>query len=302
LLCCSRKRATRNALASNFVPALTTGATIALRRTFSASAFFDDLRRFDATYFNTVGRALSYVLATPESSLDRDHRVKFALGPESSPADVKAFRARFGIPVVQGYGQSESVIVLSPAARRRRQARSVCVPGQDVAVVHPTRVSVRTGAVGRALISGSRSARSCAGMPPGASGVLQQQAASVARSTPGWYWSGDLAYRDDDGMFPPGPQPTGCEWTPRILQPPRRTHSRARPAWRPCGVRRSRSDHGEGDGALELRNELRSGNSRRSSASSDLGTKWAPRFVASSCDAGHRCRQGRQKPLSVLRG
>ena len=40
----------------------------------------------------------------PNRRYDREHRVKFALGPESSPADVKAFRERFGIPVVEGYG------------------------------------------------------------------------------------------------------------------------------------------------------------------------------------------------------
>ena len=57
-----------NALAASFVPALTHGATIALRRTFSASEFMADVRRYDATYFNTVGRALSYVLATPPSA------------------------------------------------------------------------------------------------------------------------------------------------------------------------------------------------------------------------------------------
>ena len=32
-------------------------------------------------------------------------------------------------------------------------------------------------------------------------GYYNNEAASVARSRNGWYWSGDLAYRDDDGMF-----------------------------------------------------------------------------------------------------
>src|SRR4051794_15017551 len=77
-----------NALASTFVPAFTSGATMALRRKFSASEFFADLRRVHATYFNTVGRALSYILATPPSPDDRNHRVKFALAPESSATDA----------------------------------------------------------------------------------------------------------------------------------------------------------------------------------------------------------------------
>ena len=104
-LYCSMPLFHGNALASNFVPALTTGATIALRRTFSASEFFDDLRRFDATYFNTVGRALSYVLATPESSTGpgapraSSRSVRSRRRPTSS-----AFRDGSASRVVQGYG------------------------------------------------------------------------------------------------------------------------------------------------------------------------------------------------------
>src|SRR5262249_47325420 len=126
-----------NALASNFVPALTSGATIALRRRFSATAFFEDIRRYDATYFNTVGRALSYVLATPPSPDDRKHRVKFGLAPESSPTDAAAFRERFGIPLVGGYGSSEGAIIITPIRDGKPGALGVPTPGSDVAVVDP---------------------------------------------------------------------------------------------------------------------------------------------------------------------
>ncbi len=105
-----------NALNAIVFPALATGATIALRARFSASQFMPDIRRYDATFFSTVGRALSYVLATPESPDDRDHCVKFALAPESSPADMTAFRARFGISCFAGYGSSENALIISPGA------------------------------------------------------------------------------------------------------------------------------------------------------------------------------------------
>ncbi|HEV7525700.1 MAG TPA: AMP-binding protein, partial [Acidimicrobiia bacterium] len=126
-----------NALASNFVPAVTSGAAIALRRTFSSSEFFADIRRVEATYFNTVGRALSYVLATPPSADDRVHRVKFALAPESSPADAKAFRERFGIPLVGGYGSSEGAIIITPVRGALPGALGLPAVGTDVAVVDP---------------------------------------------------------------------------------------------------------------------------------------------------------------------
>jgi acyl-CoA synthetase (AMP-forming)/AMP-acid ligase II len=206
VLYCSMPLFHGNALASSFVPAITTGATLALRRRFSASEFFDDLRRYDATFFNTVGRALSYVLATPPAANDREHRVKFALGPESSPADVQAFRERFGIPVVQGYGQSEGVIVLTPARRAQPGALGIAAPGQDLAVVDPEtgteRELARFDGDGRFLNAAAaigelvrRDAGVCF------EGYYNNDDAAAARRRNGWYWSGDLAYRDQEGVY-----------------------------------------------------------------------------------------------------
>jgi len=193
-----------NALAASFVPALTSGATFAIRRTFSATSFLPDIRRFGATYFNTVGRALSYILATPSGEHDRDHRVAFALGPESSPADVKAFRARFGIPIIQGYGQSEGVIVLTPV--RGAGALGVPAPGQDVAVVDPETGEecsrARFDASGQ-LLNADAATGEIVRRDAGArfEGYYANDEATAARARNGWYWSGDLAYRDDDGVF-----------------------------------------------------------------------------------------------------
>jgi fatty-acyl-CoA synthase len=193
-----------NALAANFIPALNAGATIALRRTFSASEFLRDLRRFGATYFNTVGRALSYVLATPPTPVDRDHSVKFALGPESSPADVEAFRARFGIPIIQGYGQSEGAIALTPV--RDAGALGAAVPGQDIAVVDPSSGKecprARFDEHGR-LVNADVAIGEIVRRDTGVrfEGYYKNDAAAAERSRNGWYWSGDLAYRDADGVF-----------------------------------------------------------------------------------------------------
>ena len=44
-----------NALMTAWAPSLISGAALALRRTFSASQFLTDVRRFGATYFNRCG-------------------------------------------------------------------------------------------------------------------------------------------------------------------------------------------------------------------------------------------------------
>jgi len=195
-----------NALASNYVPALTSGATIALRRRFSASAFLQDLRDTGATYFNTVGRALSYVLATPPTPQDRDHKVKFALAPESSPTDVRAFRKRFGIPLVGGYGSSEGAIIITPVPGAKPGALGLPAEETDIAVVDTATGVECPRAVfdehGR-LTNAAEAIGEIVRRDPKLvfEGYYNNPSATAERNRNGWYWSGDLGYRDDEGVF-----------------------------------------------------------------------------------------------------
>ena len=115
-----------NALMAIVFPALGMGASIALKRKFSASGFLPDVRALHCTFTSTVGRALAYILATPPTDDDRDHDLKFVLAPESSTADMKAFKRRFGPPVFGGYGSSENAIVMTPRAPATPRKRSAC--------------------------------------------------------------------------------------------------------------------------------------------------------------------------------
>ncbi len=195
-----------NALSANVVPAIASGATIALRRKFSASGFLEDVRRYDVTYFNTVGRALSYILKTPPTDHDRDHRVKFALGPESSAPDIKAFRERFGIPVIEGYGSSEGAIRMTPVRSIRPGALGRPDADADVVVMNPTTLRecprARFDEDGR--LCNAHEAIGEIVRRDGMSrfeGYYNNDAANAERTRNGWFWSGDLAYRDDDGIF-----------------------------------------------------------------------------------------------------
>lgn len=195
-----------NAVNAIVLPALGTGATIALRRRFSASEFMPDCRRVGATFFSTVGRALSYIVATPPADNERDHRVVYGLAPEASPADLRAFRARFGIPCFTGYGSSENAIILTPAPGAPRDALGVPQEGADVAVVDP-----RTGeecAVARFDADGRLlNAEDAIGEIVGRNlverfeGYYASPEADAERTRNGWYWSGDLGYVDDHGVF-----------------------------------------------------------------------------------------------------
>ena len=101
-----------NALYAGWSPAVYVGATIALRRRFSASAFLDDVRRYRATYFNYVGKPLSYILATPPRPDDRDHDLVRVVGNEGTERDVARFSERFGVLVLDNYGSTEGGVTV----------------------------------------------------------------------------------------------------------------------------------------------------------------------------------------------
>ena len=194
-----------NALNAIVLPALGSGAAIALRNRFSASQFMPDVRRYGATFFSTVGRALAYVLATPESPDDRDHRVAYALAPESSATDCAAFRRRFGIRCISGYGSSENAVIMVPVPGKPT-ALGVPLEGIDAVVVDPEtgeeRLTARFDRGGRLLNAGEAIGEIVGrNVADRFEGYYDNPAADAERTRNGWYWSGDLAYRDEDGTF-----------------------------------------------------------------------------------------------------
>ena len=195
-----------NALNANLFPALRSGATIALRRKFSASAFLPDVQRYGVTFFNTVGRALNHILSTPETPNDRNHSIKYVLGPETAPADVRAFRKRFGAPVIEGYGSSENAIILVPDPALPKGSLGRPLEGIDVVILDPVTGEelprARYDENGKLLNAGdaigelvSRTAASRF------EGYYNNPEADAERTRNGWYWSGDLGYRDEAGVF-----------------------------------------------------------------------------------------------------
>jgi fatty-acyl-CoA synthase len=194
-----------NALNACLLPAIRVGATMALKRRFSAGDFIGDVRADGCTYFSAIGRVLNYILATPARPDDRDNSLKLVLGPESSPADIQEFERRFGCPVFAGYGSSENAVILMPA-RTTDGAMGVAPPGDDVVVVNPETAEVcetaRFDEHGKLLNAdeaiGEIVGRNVLGR---FEGYYNDPDAEHDRRRNGWYWSGDLAYRDADGIF-----------------------------------------------------------------------------------------------------
>ncbi|WP_136245209.1 AMP-binding protein [Mycobacterium intracellulare] len=194
-----------NAIMALWAPALANGATVCLTPVFSASRFLPDVRYFGATFFTYVGKALAYLMATPERPDDADNALVRGFGTEASPDDQAQFRRRFGAELLEGYGSSEGggAVAHAPDAPPGVLGRPAH-PG--VAVVDPqtltdcppalldehSRVLNPDEAVGEIVDkAGTRTFE----------GYYKNDDADAERIRNGWYWTGDLGYRDEAGFL-----------------------------------------------------------------------------------------------------
>lgn len=69
----------------------------AIRRKFSASQFWDDVRKFNATTLGYVGELCRYLIDQPPSPRDRDNRVVKMIGNGLRPGVWGPFKERFGV-------------------------------------------------------------------------------------------------------------------------------------------------------------------------------------------------------------
>jgi fatty-acyl-CoA synthase len=192
-----------NAVLAGWTVALNSGAAMAPAR-FSASHFLDDVRRYDATYLNYVGKPLAYVLATPERPDDADNPLRVAFGNEASDRDIEEFSRRFGCTVWDGFGSTETAVIITrepgtPPGSVGRGMDGVAVYDPATVTECPVATFDEHGALTNADDAiGELVNTNGAGY---FSGYYNDPEANDERMRHGMYWSGDLAYRDVDGWI-----------------------------------------------------------------------------------------------------
>jgi fatty-acyl-CoA synthase len=195
-----------NALMAGWGPALVAGATVALPSSgrFSASGFLPDVRAVGATYFNYVGKPLSYILATPEAPDDADNPLVRAFGNEGSADDVARFAARFGVAVTDSYGSTEGGATVQrtpdtpPGALGRAPEGTVVLDAATGAECPPARFDEQGRLLNADVAIGELVSKAGGA---GFEGYWRNDEAERSRLREGWYWTGDLAYRDEAGFF-----------------------------------------------------------------------------------------------------
>ncbi|WP_339863388.1 AMP-binding protein [Paremcibacter congregatus] len=109
-----------NAQTLSTMPALISGARMVLAKRFSASQFWDDIRRHNCTEFNYIGGILAILLKAEPKDDDADNPLRVMVGAGANKEIFTAFEDRFNVQLVEGYGMSEigTPLNTSPGDRR----------------------------------------------------------------------------------------------------------------------------------------------------------------------------------------
>ncbi|MFE0751194.1 long-chain-fatty-acid--CoA ligase [Gordonia sp. NPDC058843] len=180
-----------NAMIAGWCVAVAGGASIALRRSFSARGFVDDVHRYGVTYANYVGKPMHYILATEPNPDDAAGPLRIMYGNEASAGDRRRFAERFGCRVVDGFGSTEGGVAITRTPDTPDDALGPLREPTAVVDVE-TGETVPVGEVGEIVnLSG-----------PGLfAGYHNDPDATAERMRDGIYHTGDLAWVDNDGYL-----------------------------------------------------------------------------------------------------
>jgi len=142
-----------------------------------------------------LGAMVPMLLAQPESSAERAHRVRIGLGPGVPAVAAEAFHARSGVTLFDGYGSTETNFAIACTSDApRRGVMGWVQPGFDARVVDEHDVELPPGEPGELVLRADEPFAF-------ASGYFGMPEKTVEAWRNLWFHTGDRVIRDADGAF-----------------------------------------------------------------------------------------------------
>lgn len=173
--------------------AMMVGATVYQAPRFSASRFWDEIRRHHCTEFIYMGGILTILEKQPARSDDADHGIRAGYGVPT-PADLhRRFESRFACALIEVYGSTEAnAVTFNPYDARKWGSCGLPTAGYDVRLVDENDNPVGPGETGEMLIR-----------PQHAHSILEGYWRQPERTLDAfrglWYRTGDMMRSDEDG-------------------------------------------------------------------------------------------------------
>src|SRR2546423_6804570 len=175
------------------------GSTIVIARKFSRSHFWSWIEGYQVTWASIVPSIVTILLGTDKPAFLPGALRFMRTGTAALPAtDLRAFEAKFGIPLIETYGLSEaaSQVTANPVPPGRHKPGSAGLPvGVSLRLCRPRHEGdedvhdVPRGETGEICISGPS--------------VISAYYGNADKETfqDGWFRTGDLGYKDEEGYL-----------------------------------------------------------------------------------------------------
>ena len=176
------------------------GGTVVMLPRFEPSAALQLMVKEQITFFAGVPTMFWGLLGALDDTVDVERinaNLRIAIsGGSALPVEVhKDFKSRFGVTIVEGYGLSETSPVASFSTYGeppRVGSIGVPVPGVEMRLLQPDSwANAADGEIGEIAIKGHNVMK----------GYYHRAAATTEVIEDGWFRSGDLARRDEDGWY-----------------------------------------------------------------------------------------------------
>lgn len=187
-------------LVAGLLSSLGAGAAVALPAAgrFSATSFWSDMRRYNATWYTAVPTIHQIILDRHVGNPEPDHpELRFIRSCSASlaPAVLERLEAAFGAPVLEAYAMTEAAHLMASnplPGDGPHKAGSVGRPvGQEMAVLDENGVALGTNASGEVCIRGANVTK----------GYKNSPEANKSAFRFGWFHTGDLGFFDSDGYL-----------------------------------------------------------------------------------------------------
>jgi long-chain acyl-CoA synthetase len=185
-----------NGIVVSVLMPLLAGASVVIAERFDPYTFFDTVEHHRPTFFSAVPTIYTVLAALPDDIRPDTSWVRFGIcGAAPASAELLGrFEARYGFPLVEGYGLSEATCAstINPVAGQRRAGTvGIAFPGQQIRIIDSNGVDLPSGVDGEVLIAGPNVMRGYLGRPDETARVIVD----------GWLHTGDIGHLDADGYL-----------------------------------------------------------------------------------------------------
>jgi len=182
-------------MVSILAPLAAGGGAVVLER-FDRHTFWDSVVASRATFFSAVPAIYILLNQAPPGEAPALERLRFVIcGAAPMPAAaITEFEARYGVPLLEGYGLTESTVAatLNPLAGPRKAGTvGRVMPGIELRILDDAGQPVAPGELGEVALAGPNIMR----------GYLNQPEESARTLAGGWLRTGDVGRLDEDGFL-----------------------------------------------------------------------------------------------------